>query len=30
VDLLRDNVGINKDSGADDAAHDEHGGVEAS
>ena len=27
MDLLRDNVGIYEDSGTDDAAHDEHGGV---
>ena len=28
VDPQRDNVGIDEDAGADDAAHHDHGGVE--
>src|SRR5579862_7898397 len=28
MNLLRDNVGIDKDAGADDAAHDDHRGIE--
>ena len=28
VDVERDDVGIDEDAGADDAAHDDHGGVE--
>jgi hypothetical protein len=28
VHLARDHVGIDKDAGADNTAHDDHGGVE--
>jgi hypothetical protein len=28
MDLLRDDVAINKDAGTNDAAHHDHGGVE--
>ena len=28
--LLRDDIGIDEDAGADNASHDDHGGVEQS
>ena len=30
VQLLRDDIRVDEDAGADDAAHDDHGGVEES
>jgi hypothetical protein len=30
VNLLRNDVGVHKDTGSDDSPHDDHGGVEES